>query len=255
MKDKAIDLASMVSDHAKPSNGRMKVVPDIVTDNQLEQRATDLHSQEIALAAAREKLRLDKLEAEKVRIVTLREQRAELNQKAKLLKARSAEFSIGSNQQLMLLQQAQNFETEASEIHLPGDTEPETIETKNPGYYARNKNMLMALFTSAILAAAFWYVMRWIKVEDPQAVPYDATTFQKFLVTACFFSALQALKSFAVLIYYPIIHLFKSNVQEPDFDFSLYFKNRLTPIQQVCISLFIPCWFALEFVLLFSAKF
>jgi hypothetical protein len=243
-----------------PQNGKMKIVKNesnIIADLQSQKARIESDLQSIQYNARRE---LEDIAARQKQAIEAKfkeqaEKRAEMFEQADLLKARADELPIGSSRQLEFLTKAENLKRSAKSIVLPDDEVDCEQGVITPTWYARNRTVIMALVTSMVLAGAFWIVMKWIKVEDPQAVPYDATTFQKFLVTACFFSALQALKSFAILIYYPAVHLFKSNVQEPNFDFSNYFKNKLTPIQQVCISLFIPCWFALEFVLLFSAKF
>lgn len=213
--------------------------------------------EEIDAKAILDEIELKKKEAYQIQQVNLKEKRDELLAHAEILKTHADEMPGGSDKQIELLAKSRLFQNQAKEIHL--DSDPQTTQTPDDnevsaGWFARNKNLIMALLTSVLLAVASWYVMRWIKVEDPQASPYDGTTFQKFLVTLCFFCALQGIKYLSVVIYYPVIHRFKSNVQEPSFDFSLYFKNELTPIQQVCISIVIPFWFALEFILLFSAK-
>ena len=140
---------------------------------------------------------------------------------------------------------------------ITAEIDPQTMQTEEPikkKSFFKSHNFLVGLI-SIVCTIAFFSMMKWIKVDDPEAAVFDATAYQKFFLVASLFSAVQLIKLLTMFVFYPFVYEFMNNEVAPDFDYGIYFKTRITPFQQICISTFLVCWHSLEFILLYSVKF
>lgn len=226
-------------------------------------------SEEIDFELEQSKL-IAKIEAAKQKRIELQEKQQEILKLKRLQKfderdsflkncdrfrKQSLEAGISREEAQRRLEWAEEQQNLADEITNEIDPQPLQVEEpiKKKSFF-KSHNFLVGLI-SIVCTIAFFSMMKWIKVDDPEAAVFDATAYQKFFLVASLFSAVQLIKLLTMFVFYPFVYEFMNNEVAPDFDYGIYFKTRITPFQQICISTFLVCWHSLEFILLYSVKF
>jgi hypothetical protein len=207
-----------------------------------------------------QRLEEDEKQAALEKIIEDKKKKAELLAQADAFEADSREHGLAKEDVLARKAWAKEARVAAAAIVIEGEEKPELIFAEpvenliRLNWLDRNRNALTTV-VCLLLVGLFFGLMKFIREEDPEAIVYDSSAFQKVFLALSIFSILQLLKIFAVRLFYPMIYRFKNNRESPEFDFSKYFKEELTPLQQICVSLFISSFFSLEFIMLLQVKF
>lgn len=232
----------------KTGNQKMESVD--IRKKRLEEQAANAQAELQAIAVEEAQAIAKKIEDDKVR-------RAELIAEAEEYETSSKEAGLSREDVKNRLTWAKQARADAAKIIIPGEeflAAPDVEPIAKLSLIDEYRNTLMAVI-SVLLVGVFYGAMGLIKVEDPEAIVYDSSAYQKIFLVLSIFCILQLVKILAVRLFYPMIYKFKNNREMPDFDFSKYFKEELTPLQQICVSLFISSFFSLEFIMLLQVKF
>jgi hypothetical protein len=226
-------------------------------------------SDEIDFDLEQDKLR-SKIEAARQKQIELQEKQQEVFQlkrqqrfeerdsflkNADRFRKQSLETGIAREEAQRRLEWAEEQQILADAITAEIDPQPlEVEEIIKKKSFLKSHNFLVGLISIAC-TIAFFCMMSWIKVDDPEAAVFDATAYQKFFLVASLFSAVQLIKLLTMFVFYPFVYEFMNNEVAPEFDYGIYFKTRINPFQQICVATFLICWHSLEFILLYSVKF
>jgi len=202
-----------------------------------------------------ETLEKKRIEADNLRRIMKLDERNSHLLNAKRFREQALEASISQEESQRRLDWADEQQAMADEISNEFDPQPmaKEIEILKKSFYQRH-NFWVGIIT-IICTFVFFGMMQLIKVDDPEAAVFDATAYQKFFLVASLFSAVQLIKLLTMFVFFPFVYEFMNNEISPEFDFGVFFKTRLTPFQQICISTFLLSWHSLEFILLYSVKF
>ena len=240
--------------YSQANNNNIAVVPQSdEIDFELEQSKLTAKIE----AAKQKRIELQEKQEEIIKLKRLQkfDERDSYLKNADRFRKQSLENGISREEAQRRLDWADEQQSLADAITNEIDPQPLQIEEpikKKP--FFKSHNFLVGLI-SIVCTIAFFSMMKWIKVDDPEAAVFDATAYQKFFLVASLFSAVQLIKLLTMFVFYPFVYEFMNNEVAPDFDYGIYFKTRITPFQQICISTFLVCWHSLEFILLYSVKF